>query len=38
MAWPSAELVTTVGLGHRRILDDPAVIARVVSHLTAVRV
>ena len=33
-AWPAAELVTTRGLGHRRILRDPAVVARVTSFLT----
>jgi pimeloyl-ACP methyl ester carboxylesterase len=31
--WPSAELVTTSGLGHNRILRDPAVIDRVVGWL-----
>ena len=30
-AWPGAELVTTNGLGHRRILREPAVVARVVE-------
>jgi alpha-beta hydrolase superfamily lysophospholipase len=34
-AWPEAELVTTRGLGHRRILRDPAVVARVTAFLTA---
>jgi hypothetical protein len=34
-AWPEAELVTTHGLGHRRILRDPAVVARVTAFLTA---
>jgi hypothetical protein len=34
-AWPAAELVTTRGLGHRRILRDPAVVARVTAFLTA---
>jgi hypothetical protein len=34
-AWPGAELVTTRGLGHRRILRDPAVVARVTAFLTA---
>ncbi len=29
-AWPGAELLATEGLGHRRILSDPAVIARAV--------
>lgn len=32
-AWPAAELVTTRGLGHRRILRDPAVVARVTAFL-----
>jgi len=30
-AWPQATLVTTTGLGHRRILRDPSVIQRVVG-------
>jgi pimeloyl-ACP methyl ester carboxylesterase len=30
-AWPGAELVTTDGLGHRRILQDPAVIGRIAA-------
>jgi len=30
-AWPGARLVTTSGLGHRRILRDPAVVAEVVG-------
>jgi pimeloyl-ACP methyl ester carboxylesterase len=30
-AWPAASLVTTSGLGHRRILRDPTVIERVVA-------
>jgi hypothetical protein len=34
-AWPGAELVTTRGLGHRRILRDPMVVARVTAFLTA---
>jgi pimeloyl-ACP methyl ester carboxylesterase len=29
--WPAARLVTTDGLGHRRILRDPAVVAEVVG-------
>ncbi len=33
LAWPSAELVTTVGLGHRRILTDPGVVRRAVDHV-----
>lgn len=31
MAWPHAEFAGTEGLGHRRILQDPAVIDRVVD-------
>ena len=31
LLWPDAELMATDGLGHRRILRDPAVIARVVQ-------
>lgn len=30
-AWPQAELLATTGLGHRRVLRDPAVIERVVA-------
>jgi len=30
-AWPGARLVTTTGLGHRRILRDPAVVAEVTG-------
>jgi predicted alpha/beta hydrolase family esterase len=30
-AWPAAQLVTTTGLGHRRILQDKAVATEVVS-------
>ena len=33
-AWPGARLVTTSGLGHRRILRDPGVIAHAVRFLT----
>ena len=32
-AWPGARLVTTTGLGHRRILRDPAVIAEAAGFL-----
>jgi pimeloyl-ACP methyl ester carboxylesterase len=32
-AWPGARLVTTTGLGHRRILRDPAVVAEVTGFL-----
>lgn len=34
-AWQGAELVRTEGLGHRRILADPAVIGRAVAFLGA---
>ena len=34
-AWPGAELVTTTGLGHHRIVSDAEVIASVVSFLRA---
>jgi pimeloyl-ACP methyl ester carboxylesterase len=33
-SWPSAQLVTTHGLGHRRILRDPAVVAEAVAYAT----
>ena len=33
-AWPGAQLVTTSGLGHRRILRDPEVISTVVEFVT----
>lgn len=33
-SWPSSQLVTTTGLGHRRILRDPAVIAEAVAYAT----
>ena len=32
-AWPGARLVTTTGLGHRRILRDPAVVAEAAGFL-----
>jgi len=32
-AWPGAELVTTTGLGHHRIVSDPAVVRQVVAFL-----
>ncbi len=32
--WPSAQLITTTGLGHRRILRDPAVLAEAVAYAT----
>jgi pimeloyl-ACP methyl ester carboxylesterase len=32
-AWPGARLVTTTGLGHRRILRDPSVVAEVARFL-----
>lgn len=34
-AWSSAELLTTDGLGHQRILRDPDVVARVSAYVTA---
>lgn len=34
-AWPGAQLVTTAGLGHYRILRDPHVVDRVVNHVVA---
>ena len=34
-AWPGAALVTTEGMGHRKVLRDPRVVARVVDFLTA---
>ncbi len=36
-AWPSSRLVTTEGLGHQRILADPAVVREVVGHVTGDR-
>jgi hypothetical protein len=33
-AWAGSEFVTTRGLGHRRILRDPAVVTRVTAFLT----
>lgn len=33
-AWPGAQLLRTHGLGHRRILRDPQVIAQVVGFIT----
>ncbi|MEK7758194.1 MAG: alpha/beta fold hydrolase [Pseudomonadota bacterium] len=34
-AWPDAQFVRTTGLGHRRILRDPEVIARVAAFITS---
>ncbi|MET7418873.1 alpha/beta fold hydrolase [Dactylosporangium sp. NPDC005555] len=34
-AWPSARLHVTTGLGHRRLLREPAVVAEVVNFLAA---
>ncbi|MHB8535757.1 MAG: alpha/beta fold hydrolase [Sulfuricaulis sp.] len=34
-AWPGAQFVRTTGLGHRRILRDPDVIARAVAFIVA---
>jgi pimeloyl-ACP methyl ester carboxylesterase len=36
-SWPGAELVTTTGLGHRRILRDPGVVERAVAFLSSGR-
>jgi pimeloyl-ACP methyl ester carboxylesterase len=33
-AWKGSELIVTEGLGHRRIITDPAVISRAVAFLT----
>jgi pimeloyl-ACP methyl ester carboxylesterase len=33
-AWPGAQLVSTSGLGHRRVLREPAIVRRVVEFLT----
>jgi pimeloyl-ACP methyl ester carboxylesterase len=35
-AWPGAELLTTSGLGHGRVLRDPQVVARIVSFVSGV--
>ena len=35
LAWPGAEMVSTEGLGHGRILRDPAVVARVSGFVAA---
>jgi len=34
-AWPGAQFIRTAGLGHRRILRDPEVIARVTAFIAA---
>lgn len=34
-AWPNADLMTTRGLGHWRILRDPIVIAAIIAFITA---
>lgn len=36
-AWPGARLHTTSGLGHRRLLSDPDVVARTVAAVTSGR-
>jgi pimeloyl-ACP methyl ester carboxylesterase len=33
-AWPGARLVTTTGLGHRRIVHDPPVVAQAIAFLS----
>lgn len=35
--WPQARLMETCGLGHRRVLDDPAVIAATVEFIAGAR-
>lgn len=35
-AWPGAELVVTEGLGHHRILQDPAIVARATGFISGV--
>ena len=37
-AWPGSRLIATSGLGHRRILRDPTVIATIVDFLTSERI
>jgi hypothetical protein len=32
--WPGARLVSTTGLGHRRLLDEPEVVAMVANFVT----
>jgi pimeloyl-ACP methyl ester carboxylesterase len=32
-AWPSAQLVSTDGLGHQRILRDPSVVSKIVDYV-----
>lgn len=34
-SWPGARLHTTQGLGHRRLLEDPAVVTQVVAFIAA---
>jgi pimeloyl-ACP methyl ester carboxylesterase len=36
-AWPGAELVSTEGLGHRRIVHDPGVVSRTVAFLAGTK-
>jgi pimeloyl-ACP methyl ester carboxylesterase len=36
-AWPGAELVSTVGLGHRDVVREPEVVARAVGFITGRR-
>jgi pimeloyl-ACP methyl ester carboxylesterase len=36
-AWPGAELVSTAGLGHTRITQDPGVVSRAVAFLAESR-
>jgi pimeloyl-ACP methyl ester carboxylesterase len=34
-SWPTSEMISTEGLGHQRILRDPAVIDRAVEFVVA---
>ena len=36
-AWPGAELVSTEGLGHRRIVHDPEVVSRTIAFLAGTK-
>lgn len=36
-AWPGSAFIVTEGLGHRRIMRDPVIIEKLVSHVAGVR-
>ena len=36
-AWPGAELISTEGLGHRRIVHDPEVVSRTIAFLAGTK-